>query len=153
MTKTKKLIWYSIIGIFILVQLYPSSRPEVTMDNPNDLFKATEVPVEVASMLKAACYDCHSNESVYPWYTSIAPVKWLIYRDINVGREELNFSDWASMSKMDMAGALDEISGAVLDGEMPMKIYPLTHPDAKLSEEDRQLIGDWANNYMEALFE
>jgi len=153
MSKRKRLLWYSVFGIIILMQVYPVSQPEVFSDNPNDLLKNVEVPENISSMLKSACYDCHSNESVYPWYTNIAPVKWLIYRDINVGREALNFSNWTLLSKVEMAGALDEINDEVSEGDMPMKIYPITHPDAKLSDEDRQAIVDWADELMESLFE
>ncbi len=153
MSKKKNLIWYSVIGIFILMQAYPVSRPAVSHENPNDIIATANVPDNIASMLKTACYDCHSNETVYPWYSYVAPVKWLVYRDTRVGREELNFSDWNSMSKMDRATALSDISEEVAEGDMPMAIYPIMHSDAKLSDEDRQAIADWADELTEALFE
>ena len=153
MTKRTSLTWYTILGLIILMQVYPIDRPSVSSDNPNDLLLNTEIPIEVGEMLRTACYDCHSNETAYPWYTNIAPVKFLIYRDINEGREHLNFSSWTSMSKMDIAGSLSEISDEVSDGDMPMKIYPITHPDAKLSDEDRTLIVKWVDDYTELLFE
>jgi len=153
MSKKKRLIWYSVIGIIILMQAYPVSQPEVKTENPNDLLASTEVPDNIAVMLKSACYDCHSNETVYPWYSYVAPVKWLVYRDTKEGREDLNFSEWASMSKMDQATALSDISDEVSEGDMPMKIYPIMHPKAKLSDEDRQAIADWADELTEALFD
>ena len=153
MSKKKRLIWYSIIGIIILMQVYPVSQPKVTLDNPNDLLVTTKVPDEVAIMLKTACYDCHSNETIYPWYSYVAPVKWLVNRDTRVGREELNFSNWAAMNKMDQASVLSDISDEVSEGEMPMKIYPIMHAEAKLSDADRQAIADWADELTEALFE
>ncbi|RUA25854.1 MAG: cytochrome C [Bacteroidetes bacterium] len=153
MSKKKSLFWYSVIGIFILMQVYPVSYPEVKKDNPNDLLATTDVPEPIAVMLKAACYDCHSNETIYPWYSYVAPVKWLVIRDTREGREELNFSDWASMSKMDQATALSDISDEVSEGEMPMKIYPIMHAEAKLSDEDRQAIADWADELTEKLFD
>jgi hypothetical protein len=153
MSKKKRLFWYSFFGIIILMQAYPVERPAVSTDNPDDLLKNIEVPEDVAGMLRAACYDCHSNETVYPWYSYVAPVKWLVYRDTEEGREDLNFSNWAAMSKMDQATALDDLASEVEEGDMPMKIYPITHPDAKLSDEDRQKIVDWANETMETLFD
>jgi len=153
MSKKKRLFWYSFFGIIILMQAYPVERPAVSMDNPNDLIKSAEVPGDVAQLLRSACYDCHSNETVYPWYSYVAPVKWLVYRDTEEGRKELNFSDWGAMKKMDQATALDDISSEVEEGDMPMKIYPLMHPDAKLSDEDRQKIMDWADATMETLFD
>ncbi|RLD83065.1 MAG: cytochrome C, partial [Bacteroidetes bacterium] len=95
----------------------------------------------------------HSNESTYPWYANIAPVKWWIYDHINEGREDLNFSVWNTLSKADQAEALDDIATAVMEGEMPLKPYPVTHPKAKLSEADRQSISDWTEILAEKLFE
>ncbi len=153
MSKKKRLFWYSFFGIIILMQVYPVSQPEVKTENPNDLLVTTAVPNKIAVMLKAACYDCHSNETTYPWYSYVAPVKWLVYRDIKEGREELNFSEWASMSKMDQATALSDISDEVSEGDMPMKIYPIMHAEAKLSDDDRQEIANWADELTEALFD
>lgn len=153
MSKKKKLFWYTVLGLIIVIQVYPVTAPEVIKDNPGDIMNSTEIPANVSTMLKAACYDCHSNETNYPWYTNVAPVKWLVYRDTREGRKELNFSEWASMDKMDQADALDNISSEVSSGDMPMKIYPIMHSDAKLSEQDRQAIVDWADEYTEALFE
>ena len=135
------------------MQIYPSDRPEVSAVNPNDLLRNNEVPENIASMLRSACYDCHSNETIYPWYANIAPVKWWLYDHINEGREELNFSDWKTLSKTDQAEALDDISSTVVDKEMPLESYPITHPEAELSEEDRQAISDWAEVLSEKLFE
>jgi len=153
MDKKKKIFIYTLIGIFALMQIYPSKRPEVTAINPDDLIKNTNTPENIAYMLKSACYDCHSNESTYPWYANIAPVKWWIYDHINEGREDLNFSTWATLSKTDQAEALDDIATAVMEGEMPLKPYPITHPKAKLSEADRQAISDWTEILSEKLFE
>ena len=153
MGKKKKIFIYTLIGIFALMQIYPSKRPEVTAINPDDLIKNTNTPENIASMLKSACYDCHSNESTYPWYANIAPVKWWIYDHINEGREDLNFSEWTTLSKTDQVEALDDIATAVMEGEMPLKPYPVTHPKAKLSEADRQAISDWTEMLSEKLFE
>ena len=153
MGKKTKIFLYVLAGLFLLLQIYPMERPEVTDINIDDLLKNVDVPENVASMLKSACYDCHSNESTYPWYANIAPVKWWIYDHINEGREDLNFSEWNTLSKADQAEALDDIATAVMEGEMPLKPYPVTHPKAKLSEADRQSISDWTEILAEKLFE
>ena len=153
MGKKIKIFLYALVGLFLLIQIYPMERPEVTDINPDDLLKNADVPENVASMLKSACYDCHSNESTYPWYANIAPIKWWIYDHINEGREDLNFSVWNTLSKADQAEALDDIATAVMEGEMPLKPYPVTHPKAKLSEADRQSISDWTEILAEKLFE
>ena len=149
----KKIFLYSLLGIVLLMQIYPSERPEVTEVNPNDLIKNTKMPEHIASMLRSACYDCHSNETIYPWYANIAPVKWLLYDHINEGRKELNFSNWNTLDKADKAEALDDISSAIEEQEMPLESYPITHPDAKLSEADREALIEWTEILSEKLFE
>lgn len=153
MRKWKKIFWYLLIGIFILIQLYPVNQPEVILNNPNDLLKNVDMPDNISSFLKEACYDCHSNETVYPWYANISPVKWMVYDHINEGREELNFSEWNTISKIDKAELLDDIATNVIEKEMPLKFYPIMHPKAKLNEDDRQAISDWAEMYLEELFD
>jgi hypothetical protein len=83
----------------------------------------------------------------------VAPVSWLVARDVRLGKEELNFSTWEDNDKMDKAKLLDNIVDEVSDGGMPMVIYPLMHPEAKLKKADRQAIVDWAESYAESLFE
>jgi hypothetical protein len=153
MSKVKKIIGYSFLGILVIMQLVPMKQPATSMNNPNDLMVNNELPTEVATKLKAACYDCHSNETQFPWYAYVAPVKWLVNRDTKEGREELNFSNWAAMDIMDQITALDEISTEVESGDMPMKIYPLMHSNAKLSPADRTAITKWAGTFGEGLFE
>lgn len=149
----KKKVWIALLVIFIIIQLIPSGRPEVIKDNPKDLLANNEVPERVANMLRAACYDCHSNQSIYPWYAYVAPVSFLVNRDIRLGREELNFSDWEDFDKIEKAKLLVAIIDAVEAEEMPMAIYPPLHPEAKLSTEDREFIMAWADSFAESLFE
>ena len=149
----RRILWFLFVGVLVLIQLYPVQRPEVDSNNPGDLMKNVDVPSNISTILKSTCYDCHSNETIYPWYSNIAPVKWLVYSDINNAREELNFSEWKSLTKMDKAEILDDISTAVLEEEMPLKIYPLMHAEAKLSKADRESISKWAEVLAEELFE
>lgn len=149
----EKTIWMILIAIIVIMQLIPSGRPEVINENPNGLLVNNDVPDSVAYILRTTCYDCHSNETVYPWYSYVAPVSWLISRDTRLGREELNFSNWESNDKMKKAKLLSDIVEEVSDGGMPMAIYPLMHPEAKLTKADRQIIVDWAEEYAESLFE
>jgi len=111
------------------------------------------VPENIATMLKSACYDCHSNTSKFPWYSNIAPTKWLVYNHINEGREELNFSEWNTLEKDDKADILDDISSIILEGEMPIKGYTILHSEANLSEADREAIATWADEMLESLYE
>lgn len=149
----KKLIWITLIGLVIVIQLIPSGRPAIIDENPNDLFQNNQIPDSVENLVKAACYDCHSNESKFPWYAYVAPVSWLVNRDINIGREHMNFSDWESFSKVDKAKYLGELAEEVEDGVMPMPIYILMHPEAKLTVKQREMIVGWSDEFAESLFE
>ena len=149
----KKAIWIGIIVLIIVLQLIPSGKPEVISDNQYDLILNNQLPDSVSHLLKAACYDCHSNETKYPWYAYVAPVSWLVSRDTRLGRAELNFSEWESLNKMDKAKFLGDISEEVEDGVMPMPIYILMHPEAKLTSSDRQMLVDWTDTFAESIFE
>lgn len=148
-----KLILAIVVIVFVLLQIVPSGRPETTMENNNDLFVNNQIPDSVSTLMRKACFDCHSNESKYPWYAYVAPVSWLVNRDIRKGRKHLNLSEWESLSKMDKASVLDDLSEAVSEGEMPMPIYVLMHPEAKLTKADRELLVNWAEDFAEQLFE
>ena len=147
-----RVIWIVLLVIVVGIQFVPSGLPMVVKENNNDLLLNNTVPDSVAVLLKAACYDCHSNESNYLWYSYVAPVSWLIARDVNLGKKELNFSNWESLKKMKKAQYLDEIYEAVSDRSMPMEIYPIMHPEAKLTKNHRALIADWAEGFAEELF-
>ena len=98
----------------------------------------------VSAVLDRSCGDCHSDHTRWPWYSRAAPVSWILYRDVSKGRAKLNFSQW--QHKPGTANARMEICDAVTDGEMPLHGYTLLHPDAKLSQEDVELICNWAES-------
>lgn len=148
-----KRILLLLLGIVVLIQFIPSNLPDVTFENPNDLLANNDVPENIESLLRASCYDCHSNESVYPWYSYVAPVSYLISKDTREGRHHLNFSEWEKMDSIEKAEALEDIAEEVEEGEMPMKIYPIMHSNARLSDADRNAIADWAEQMGEELFD
>ena len=149
----KKIIWSIVLLFFIVPQFFPVEKPKNSADVSNDLITANEINEHIAKILKTSCYDCHSNQTVYPWYANVAPVSWLVIRDVKEGREELNFSDWEKLDKMDKAKQLDDIAEEVEEEEMPMPIYFIMHSNAKLSKEDRKTLVKWANTFAEELFE
>jgi len=153
MKKKLKLFGYFLLIILVLIQFYPSEKPSVSFHNPNDLTITEKVPNDIALKIKAACYDCHSNESKFPWYSNVAPTKWLVNNHIIEGREELNFSEWNAIETDDKSDLLDDISSLVSDGEMPIKGYTLLHSEAKLSEADREAITNWADDMLDSLYE
>jgi hypothetical protein len=133
----RRIIRYVLIGLgalFLLIQLVPYGRdhenPPVTGEPDWDSPRTLE-------LARTACFDCHSNETEWPWYSNIAPVSWLVYRDVVDGRESLNWSEWDRVQEE--AG---ESAETVREGEMPPSIYTITHRDARLSDaEEADLIG------------
>jgi hypothetical protein len=135
--------WIAVSGLVLLValvaiQLVPveTSNPPVTGDVPTS--------AAVKAVLRRACYDCHSNETLWPWYSRIAPVSWLLARDVREGRAELNFSTWNRYSTQQQVKKLKESWEKVAEGEMPPWFYLPVHRDARLSAEDRVLLRQWA---------
>ena len=147
-----KKILLGLLGVLLIIQIIPANLPEVMEVNNDDLLLNNSVPENIEWILQSSCYDCHSNETIYPWYSYVAPVSFLVSRDTRKGRKHLNFSEWQSLSKSDKAKALDEIGEEVGEGEMPMKIYPITHPDARLSDEQRKEIIAWAEEFADKLY-
>ena len=107
-----------------------------------DFIAAAGPPASVAASVRAACYDCHSHETTWPWYSRIAPVSWLIASDVNEGREHLNFSEWPAEADR-AAKKLDRVNEVLDYREMPPKKYTLLHADARLTETQRKEIMDW----------
>ena len=128
------------IGIaFVAAQLVRCSH-----DNP-PVTAEIQAPADVQQILERSCYDCHSNETRWPWYSQVAPVMWLVAHDVNEGREHLNFSTWGGLSEKAKHKAKQEIAEMVEKGEMPMGIYVPLHPEAKVSDEDQRKIRAWAD--------
>lgn len=128
----------SILALFLLAQLVPVQRtnPPVTA--------TPEAPPEVEALLRSACMDCHSNETIWPWYSRVAPVSWLVARDVREGREHLNLSAWDRYDTGQRAELLEEMVEEVEEGRMPMKIYLPLHREARLSAMERALLVRWA---------
>jgi Haem-binding domain len=142
----RKLKWF-LVAIVVLVMGFallqitnpPRTNPQVV----SDLMASNPPPPQVAVMLHAACYDCHSSETRWPWYSHIAPMSWLIANDVREGRENLNLSDWPNDNPMRAAKRLENMSDEVGSGEMPLSKYTKIHADARLTESQRKELTDW----------
>ena len=143
---------FGLFALLILIQFIPNELPKVILDNKNDLLSNNEFPEEIETQIRTSCYDCHSNETIYPWYSYVAPISFLVKRDTKVGREELNFSNWESLDKKKKAKHLTDFIEEIEEGEMPFPPYLITHSDAKLAEKTKQELIDWADSYAESLF-
>lgn len=150
-------VWQYLIGglavIGIAIQLVPNELPSVEAANPGDLMGTGLVGIELSGILKTSCYDCHSNETNYPWYSQVAPFSWLVAKDVREAREELNFSTWQDYDMMEKLEKLDDIAIEVGEGEMPLGIYTNIHSEAKLDDTQRQLIVTWAEETMDIVVE
>jgi len=102
-----------------------------------------EAPPEIEATLRRACYDCHSNQTRWPWYSHVAPVSWLIARDVNLGRKEINFSEWGSYYPATRRRKLKWMGRALGEERMPPWSYRLMHPGARLTEADREALERW----------
>ena len=116
------------LGVLGVLQLVPYGWWH---DNPPVRQDAPWPDAATAELARVACYDCHSNETEWPFYSYVAPMSWLVRRDVELGREALNFSDWE-----DDASEADDAAESLLDGSMPPRQYELAHPDARLSDEE-----------------
>lgn len=137
-----------LIGLVIVLVILQFIRPEgniSTTTSANDIRVTHAVPANVLSVLKRACYDCHSNNTNYPWYTNIQPVGWWMQHHVNEGKEELNFSEFGTYSAKKAAHKLEETAEMVEEKEMPLESYTWIHKDAKLSADEIKLVADWAN--------
>ena len=123
---------------FALIQLVPVDRSNPPVESE------TPAPPAVRAVLRRACYDCHSNETRWPWYGRIAPVSWLLERDVREGRREVDFSTWNRNDEKRRARKWKEIREQVEQGKMPPPIYTIVHGEARLSAEDRAVLGEWA---------
>lgn len=131
------------IGLFVLLALVAIQFIPVEQVNPR-VTGEIDVPSDVAEVLRTSCYDCHSNETVWPVYAKVAPFSWLMARDVRIGREELNFSDWTDSSDRRKDHKLEEVEEMVSDGEMPLWFYLPLHPSARLDEDEKALLVEWS---------
>lgn len=106
---------------------------------------------EVGAVLRRACYDCHSNETRWPWYSHVAPVSWLVAHDVDEGRAELNFSTWDVYRPEKRRKKLGECIKEIDEGEMPLWYYVLAHADAKLSDTEIETLRRWFESEIERL--
>lgn len=132
---TKRNILIGIIALFLLMQLFRIDKSIKPVDPRKDFIAITQPnDGEVSYLLKMACYDCHSSQPSYPWYTNIAPVSWWIRHHIDEGQHELNFSEWGSYTDKRKDHKLEECIELVEEGEMPMASYTWMHEEAKLTD-------------------
>ncbi|WP_370899956.1 heme-binding domain-containing protein [Chryseobacterium gossypii] len=127
-----------ILVAFIIIQFFPIDKTNPPVNPGMDFLKIKHTPSGTAAIIRTSCYDCHSNETTYPWYSNIAPASWLLKKHIDEGRRELNFSTFAMYEPKRQAHKLQECIEMIEKEKMPLDSYFLGHQNAKLTSDQRQ---------------
>lgn len=129
--------------LLVLIQFVRPARTNPPVDPARTIEANTQVTPEIAAILRTSCYDCHSFESRWPWYSQVAPASWLLVWDVNEAREKFSFSDWAKFDRKKASHVLEEMSEEVSKGDMPPAIYLTMHADARLSDVNKSKLLNW----------
>ncbi|SDM33472.1 Haem-binding domain-containing protein [Daejeonella rubra] len=143
MSITKKIL-IALLGVLIIIQFIKPAKNQSSAPSPNDIFANFQASDSTKQLIRTSCYDCHSNNTVYPWYAEIQPVAWWLADHVNKAKSELNFSEFASYTPKKADHKLEEVIEVIQEGEMPLKSYTLIHGNAKLSEAQKTEIITWA---------
>lgn len=132
-----------VLGFVVVAQLIRPTTVNPPVDPAREISAHISIEPAIQSILDRSCNDCHSNRTVWPWYSHVAPVSWLVASDVNDGRRHVNFSEWGTYPADKRAKALDEICKEVREGDMPPFQYTPMHAGAKLTQADREQICRW----------
>ena len=139
--------------LFIAIQFFQPLKNNNDVDHTNDISKVVSLPDSVRSILQTACYDCHSNNTEYPWYTNIQPIAWWLNDHVEEGKQHLNFDEFANIMPRNGRSTeelqikkLEEIKETVELGDMPLTSYTWMHAEAKLTAHQKQTIYNWVDS-------
>jgi hypothetical protein len=141
----KRILLFLLIVLVVIQFIRPAENHSAKMSS-NDITLHYPVPDTVLSILKKSCYDCHSNNTVYPWYNRIQPVAWWLHNHVTDGKRQLNFSEFGAYSLTKQAKKLKNMSGEVKDGGMPLDSYLWIHKNAELEQGQKDLLIQWADS-------
>jgi Haem-binding domain len=148
MTRSRRILGWSLIAIVIVLVLAQFIRPQRTnprVDPAERVDAHLTVPADVQAILDRSCRDCHTNETRWPGYSAVAPVSWYIAHDVHEGREHLNFSEWGSYDEKEARHNLEELCEEVREGQMPVAAYTWLHPAATLTPGDVKRLCEWTD--------
>ncbi|MFD2917294.1 heme-binding domain-containing protein [Psychroserpens luteus] len=149
--KTVKNIVLVLMVAFVGIQFIPTKRNQSDTVPVTDFMLVNKVPNNIKSMLQVSCYDCHSNNTNYPWYNKMQPIAWFLEGHINEGKAELNFSEWDSLSNRRKLSKLRSIIKQIESDKMPLEFYISIHKDAEFSEEEKITIIQWMTQLRDSL--
>lgn len=142
MNRVKQILFVLLI-VFVAIQFGQPARNQSGQVLQADISKTLNIPDGAYAILKNACYDCHSNNTSYPWYFSIQPVGWILAKDIENGKAKLNFSEFGSLASRRQISKLQGIANQIEGGTMPLPAYQFMHASARLTEEEKRVLIDW----------
>lgn len=134
-----------VVAIVLVIQVIPVERNVSTVPAGQSFERTEKVPANVAAILKVSCYDCHSNNTLYPWYSVLQPGAWFMAQHIKKGKEELNFDEFNNYSKRRKKAKIKSIISQIEKDEMPLKSYRMMHGNARLSADEKKELLDFFN--------
>ena len=146
-----KIIALVLLIAFVVIQFLPNQLNKSQTISKSDFLVINKVPTSIKNKLQTSCYDCHSNNTNYPWYSKIQPVAKFLENHVKEGKKELNFSEWDSLSVRRKRSKLKSIISQIKDDEMPLTSYTLIHRDAKFSEKEKQEMIQWMTQKKDSL--
>jgi hypothetical protein len=146
MKKWVKRVFFLAVGTLVVMQAVRPARTNPSSDARKDIQAVLAVTPETSALFSRACNDCHSNSTIWPWYSNVAPISWLLVRDVKEGRSELNFSQWGGYDRQKQAKLLEKICEEVKEGDMPPVTYTLAHSQARLSDAGRTSLCSWTRS-------
>lgn len=146
-----KIIVLVLMVCLVGIQFASTELNQSTVIPKTDFLLVNNPPREISQLLEESCYDCHSNNTNYPWYNKIQPIAWFLENHIADGKEELNFNEWNTYSNRRKNSKLKSIISQVEDDEMPISSYTLIHKDSKLSKSEKDLVVDYMKKYKDNL--
>ena len=149
--KIGKKVAIILLVVFLGIQFVPTKRNQSDNISASDIMIVYKVPEQIENKIKVSCYDCHSNNTQYPWYNKIQPVAWFLEGHIKKAEEELNFSEFGDYSKRRQKNKLKSIINQIRDNEMPLSSYTFMHKDAVLSESEKSELENWISNLRDSL--
>ncbi len=136
---------------FIVIQFFRPKENKAEGAQPNDLATVFPVPENVNQIFKKACNDCHTNNTVYPWYSKIQPVAWWLNEHVEDGKKEFNMNEFATFKLRKQFRRIGQVEELVKKGEMPLKSYTLIHRDAILTDVEKQTLYDWSKSIQDSM--
>jgi hypothetical protein len=151
MNKWWKIGGLIIAGMLIILQFFQPERNTGPGNEQQDMLHVLQVPDTLANLIRVSCYDCHSNDTRYPWYSRVSPVSWYLDNHIRKGKEALNFSEFGGLEKTGKVAVLSEVCEEVESGSMPLKSYRIMHWGSGLGMEEMEALCDWSESAARSL--